>query len=298
MGYMQLSIGIKEDTAPVFNYLFKVLAPVVFVILAAAAFQLIGRKEFNKYIFLIVVYYWAIRLVAVFILGHTRLINWPLQVVYWLSSIGLAYWINSFIGRIDTILPSPQSLIEQLWIIIILFIYSVFNKLEISRKSTEQRKHAYIDHQYSVLYKRFGGQVNVYFNSTVMRVLTFSIMIYENYNRSSTVRAIERFIGKKSKKKHTYGVMQVKSDRVLSDEESVTLGMQKIERDVKKYISEIEEEGLSWYGLVYDVSNAYNGGDDNYASEIWAIFLRLREQYYKDIPERLKYKDLCNECDK
>ena len=123
-------------------------------------------------------------------------------------------------------------------------------------------------------------------------------MIYENYNRSSTVRAIERFIGKKSKKKHTYGVMQVKSDRVLSDEESVTLGMQKIERDVKKYISEIEEEGLSWYGLVYDVSNAYNGGDDNYASEIWAIFLRLREQYYKDIPESLKYKDLCNECDK
>ena len=40
LGYMQLSIGMKDDTAPMFNYLFKVLAPVVFVIIIAAFFNL------------------------------------------------------------------------------------------------------------------------------------------------------------------------------------------------------------------------------------------------------------------
>ena len=295
IGYMQLSIGMKEDTAPILNYLFKVLAPVVFVILVAAVFQLAGVKDFIHNIYLIVVYYWAIRLVAVFVLGHARLINWPLQVLYWLSSIGLAYWIFTIIEKIDTLFPSPQSIIEQLWFLIILFIYSVFNKLNISRTRTEHRKQKYIDHQYNVLFKRYGKQVNDYFKGDFLRALTFSIMIYENYNRSLTIRAIERFLGKNAKKKHTYGIMQVMSDHVLSDEESITMGMQKIENDVKKAISDIEEENISCYRIINNVSNAYNGGDDNYSEEICAIFLRLKEKYYRDISEILKYKDLCFE---
>jgi hypothetical protein len=32
VGYMQMNIVIQEDTAPAFNFLFKVLAPVVFII--------------------------------------------------------------------------------------------------------------------------------------------------------------------------------------------------------------------------------------------------------------------------
>ena len=33
VGYMQMDIVIQEDTAPAFNFLFKVLAPVVFLVL-------------------------------------------------------------------------------------------------------------------------------------------------------------------------------------------------------------------------------------------------------------------------
>lgn len=292
LGYMQMSIGMKDDTAPMFNYLFKVLAPVVFIILVAAIFQAVGLKEFTKSIYLIVVYYWVFRLLYVWFLGHIGLLDWKVQILYWISSIGLAILVNSLIDKLDTILPSPQSLIEELWLLIILFIYSILNKLEFSREATERRKKNYIDRQYAKLYKRFGKQVDSYFQNDFMRALTFSIMIYENYNRSSAARWMERLLLKKSKKKHTYGVMQVMSDRVLTDEESVDLGMKKIELDSRKvFIEEDRDETYATWVVSY-VSDEYNGGDDTYSGEVLDVFDRLNEKHYKNVPEIVSVADI------
>lgn len=293
LGYMQMSIGMKDDTAPMFNYLFKVLAPVVFIILVAALFQAVGLKEFTKDLYLVVIYYWVFRLLYIWFLGHVGLLDWKVQILYWISSIGLAIWVNSLIDKLDTILPSPQSLIEELWLLIILFIYSILNKLELSREATERRKKAYIDRQYAKLYERFGNQVDSYFQNDFMRALTFSIMIYENYNRSSAARWLERRLLKESKKKHTYGVMQVMSDHVLTDEESVDLGMKKIEQDSRNRFTE-EECDEETYGtwIVSKVAEAYNGGDENYSSEVLDVFYRLCEKHYKAIPERVSVADI------
>lgn len=288
LGYIQLSLGIQDETAPAFNYLFKVLAPVVFIILMAALFQVLNLQVLNKNIFLVVIYYWAFRLLYVILMGHASLLDWKVQVLYWISSIGLSVWVYSLIDKLDTILPSPQSLLEELWILILLFIYSIINKLQLFRGETEQRKKNYIDRRYLELYSRFGNQVNSYFDNDILRALTFSIMIYENYNRSGFARLMERILLKNSKKKHTYGIMQVMSDHVLTDEESVNLGMKKIEQDYKKAISEETYEGLdnfliSW--IVYKVAEAYNGGDEHYSNEVSDVFSRLNEKFYTHIPE-------------
>ncbi len=292
MGYMQLSLGMQDDTSPAFNYLFKVLAPVVFVVLIAALFQLLDLQELNKNIFLIVVFYWIFRLLYVIIRGHGSLLDWKVQLFYWISSIGLAIWSYTLIDRLDTILPSPQSLIEQLWLLIILFIYSIINKLEISRGATEKRKASYIDRQYKNLSSRFGEQVNSYLKKDFLRALTFSIMVYENYNRSSLIRHLERILFKRSKRKHTYGVMQVMSDYVLSDEESVELGMRKIRDDCRIQFNKQKELSVTDYWLVYTVSQEYNGGDVHYSSEVWDVYSYLKEKYYPNIPEVIKKKDI------
>lgn len=177
MGYMQISLEIQEDTAPAFNYLFKVLAPVVYIVLLALLFQAIKLPEFCKKLYLVVVYYWMFRLIAVAFLGHLRLQNWGVQVMYWVSSIGLAVWVNSIIDELDSILPSPQSLIEELWLLIILFIYSIINKLDLSRAATLRRKENYIDQKYHEFHMRFGEQVESKFKGDFLRALTFSIMI-------------------------------------------------------------------------------------------------------------------------
>lgn len=288
LGYMQLSIGMQDDTAPTFNYLFKVLAPVVFIILMAALFQVLNLPAFNKNIYLVVVYYWAFRLLYVILLGHASLLDWKVQILYWVSSIGLAVWVYSLIDKLETILPSSQSLIEELWLLIILFIYTIINKLQFFRGETEERKKRYIDRQYTKFHNRFGNQVDEYFDNDLLRALTFSIMIYENYNRSDFARFLERLLLKNSKKKHTYGIMQVMSNHVLSDEESIELGMKKIEQDYKRIISEEEEcsvELSSW--IVFQVANAYNGGDEHYSDEVRDVFTRLNERFYTDIPSEI-----------
>ena len=294
LGYVQLSIGIQDDTAPAFNYLFKVLAPVVFIILMVALFQVLNLPVFNKNIYLVVVYYWAFRLLYVVMMGHASLLDWKTQVLYWISSIGLSVLVYSFIDKLDTILPSPQSLIEELWILIILFIYSIINKLQLFRGETEQRKKNYIERRYTELYRRFGNQVNSYFDNDLLRALTFSIMIYENYNRSGFARFLERFLMKNSKKKHTYGIMQVMSNHILTDEESVDLGMKKIEQDYKTSVSEETSEGLnnfliSW--IVYKVAKAYNSGDEHYSDEVRDVFSHLNEKFYTSIPEYFNQMD-------
>ena len=287
-GYTQMSLGLQDETYPAFNFVFRVLAPVVYIILLAALFQSIGLKAFSKNIYLIVVYYWGFRLLFITCVGHGRLLNWPLQFLYWITSIGLAILVYSIIDRLDTILPSPQALIEQLWLIVILFLYSVFNKLTVSRSSTEQRKKKYIDYQYTKLYQKYGDQVNDYFNSDFLRALTFSIMIYENYNRSGIVRFFERLLLSKSRNKHSFGVMQVMSDHVLSDEESIELGMKKIESDYIQAFKDAEDEEFSARGLSLHISNFYNCGDDMYKYEVTDVFDHLCEKFYTDIPTMIQ----------
>lgn len=65
IGYMQMNVVIQDDSAPAFNFLFKVLAPVVYLILCAVAFQLLDMDRFVGNCYFIVIDYWAFRLLWV-----------------------------------------------------------------------------------------------------------------------------------------------------------------------------------------------------------------------------------------
>ena len=120
LGYTNISITIHDDTAPLFNYFFKVLAPVVYLIVLISIFQLTGLDAINQNIYLVVVYYWIYRFLYVAFRGRLQLLNWWLQIIYWISSIGLAVWVYSLVDKLDSILPNPVSLLEELWILIII----------------------------------------------------------------------------------------------------------------------------------------------------------------------------------
>lgn len=221
LGYVNISITIHDDTAPLFNYFFKVLAPIVYLIILISIFQLAGLDAINKNIYLVVVYYWIYRFLYVAFRGRLPLLNWWLQIVYWISSIGLAVWVYFLVDKLDTILPDPATLLEELWILIILFVYSVFNKMSFSRKGAEKRIEKYVDKQYLQFKNEYGQIVDSLINQDCFKALVYSIMIYENFNRPRQARFIERIYGKFSRKKHTYGIMQVMSPIPLSDEESI-----------------------------------------------------------------------------
>lgn len=282
LGYMQMSVVVKEDTAPLFNYLFKVLAPVVYIILLTALFQKCGLDEFTKGIYLIVVEYWIFRLLYVILLGHIRLLDWWTQIFYWISSIGLAIWFQSMVNKVDTILPDPKNLIEELWILIIAFLYSIINKKKFAEEASENRKKQYIIHKYNRLKSKFGGVVCKYCNNEFAEALLFSIMINENFNRPKAARCLERVLFAKSSKRHSYGIMQVMSDRVLTDEESIELAAKKINDSMGGYIAtaQVSYDNRIWtFDIIDFVAKDYNNGDQ-YGTEIQSIFNVLKDVFY------------------
>lgn len=203
IGYMQMKIVVEEESAPAFNFLFKIIAPIVFIILCAVAFEALKLETFNKNIYFTIVFYWLFRTLWIICTSRGSLTNWKEQFFYWITSIGLSIWVYSLFESVEQILPSPRSLIDQLWILIIMFIYSVLNKLQISRKETTKRKNNYIRCRYLKFNKKYDCIIKGYFHNDFYEALTYSIMIYEDFNRPFVVRWIEYFHFLITRKPHT-----------------------------------------------------------------------------------------------
>lgn len=281
LGYVQISLSMQDDTAPAFNFFFKVLAPVVFMVLLYAFFQMCSLDRFNSYIYWIVIDYWVIRFIFNALMARIGLINWIVQVIYWVSSIGIALWVYSLFDK-TSVLPSPTSLVEQLWLIIILYLYSVLNKIEPSRKNTEKRINDFVIKKYL----RFHAEYDHLFgrDSQFQRALLYSIMIYEDYNRPRIARFLERVVFQTTTTSHTYGIMQVMSEHYLTNEESILIARRRINSDIavilkKEGRKRLPKQRYEISILAWNVAQRYNPGDPDYGRHVRDIFEIVYSQY-------------------
>lgn len=287
IGYIQMSTIAKEDTAPAFNFLFKALSPVVLYVLYIVAVQSVGCQEFVQQSFLIILYYWIFRTIVILLLGHRRLANWPLHVIYWGVSMGLSIWIYSLIGQVDKLLPSPRSLLDQMWILIFMFIYSVFNNIEFSQAGTIKRKKNYIIHRFDLLKKEYGSLISKCCSNEFYEAATYAIMICEDFNRPVIIRWIEYIRFFITKKPHTLGIMQVRTDKYINNRISIIKGIDIIKKAAYKHKKEIkrgkdESDYDSPHYAIYKIAGIYNCNNEDYQSEVSSIFDTI-ESLYKNI---------------
>ena len=281
-----MDIVIKEDSAPAFNFLFKVIAPVVFIILCAVIFEALNIAQFNNNIYLIVVFYWLFRILWVLCTSKGSLMNWSEQIIYWGVSIGLSLWINGLLESVERILPSPRSLLDQLWILIIMFLYSVLNKVQISRDKTIKRKNNYISARYLTFKRKYDSIVKLHIPNEFYEVILYSIMIYEDFNRPLIIRWIEYICFWITRKPHTLGLMQVMTSKYISDEESIRLAINKLitdNNDIMLHYSDSPSPDAPF--VAYLIAQKYNPGDSEYAWEIRKIFDYISSSFYKKMPD-------------
>src|SRR5690242_8304857 len=74
-GYLTLDIFLKRDEAPAFNFAFRVLGPVVFLMLAACILYWLQLDRYVRNIWLVVVYSFAFRLFVNLAFGRFLLLN-------------------------------------------------------------------------------------------------------------------------------------------------------------------------------------------------------------------------------
>jgi len=302
IGYMQISIDMEEESSPAFNFMFKAIAPVIIMILFVALAQAMHFDSYIVHCYLIVVYYWLIKICVVMLYGRGSLTNWTVQIFYWISSIGLSIYVYKLIDEVDKILPNPASLRDEIWILIILFLYSTFNKVTFGRTGTLKRKEKYLNKTYTHLKSKYDKTISEECSNYFFIQVVYAIMIYENFNRPKIVRWIENIHFWITKKPHTLGIMQVTSSKWINDEQSISLAINKIISDCDSIIQEFAKNNVSFSlnTIVETIAGKYNK-DDDYVYEVRQIFSAISDtekasNSFCKIYEHLNLKyDNCNQ---
>ncbi|MCL9810106.1 hypothetical protein [Flavobacterium luminosum] len=289
IGYMEISIFVKTEEAPALNFLIRVLTPIVYIIIVSTSLYYFGLDKFVWNIYLVNIYYILFRLIFNLATNRGLLLNWYRQFLYWTAIVVISYFTYEKLIKVKAnILPDFTTVANELWIIILIFIFQVANNLRFSQEATQKRKDKYLKSCYHY-FKRFYGQfIKDLTNNEILESIVYAIIIYEDFNRPKIARQIENLKFKLTKKPHTLGVMQVRSDKLISDLESVKIGTEKIVNAYKKYLenpTENSSDYFDWYAKNY-IINDYNVGT-SYNGEVNELADIIKNTFYKDTNDTL-----------
>lgn len=288
--YSDLASIFEPDESPAYNALLRCLAaPIVSVFLAIALFSLpsvLGHDNFSSDfpgflngVWLISVWLFFWQFVIVLLLGRVRLLNLGKFVVYHLVSVFLSFLVTRYaIAKgLTFLVPDEANFRTELWFIVILFFFHIAEKLPLDQVRWERRKRRYLQINYAQLKSRYGKFLLGH--DLLFQHVVFGIMLFENYNRSRLLRWLERRLFFFGRAKST-GIMQVQSNKVLSDEESVQAAITLLLPHYQDAMlaAEAASKGDEWVARSHalEILTTYNPGE-SYKASVSQIIYELEQ---------------------
>lgn len=223
-GYVSTSLFEEPNESIALNFFIRALSPAVFIIIVSSAAVAVDRPELRLGIINVVPYYYVLRAVVIFLFNRHRLISWPRYIghsIFGIAFAALAY--NYLILPNLSLIPDLETAGNELWLALLAFLYAVANKITLSGGPGARRRNAFINSHYAAARARFGEQIDSKVSDKLLKLVVYSVLVYEDYCRPPVVRTLERLAV--WKKRRTTGVMQVAADEVLTDVESVNRGL-------------------------------------------------------------------------
>lgn len=286
VGYYQISRFADVEDAPAFNTLFRILAPLVFLIVTATAFYALGlRRVLDRY-YLVVVFYFGIRWTFNVIMGRSLLVRWDRQLAIGVVTSGCAYLAyRTLIRNPSALLPTPTELGNQLWLAIILFVYGVWDRVEARRPASARKRKEYIGNRYRAYRTKFGRIIVNEAGNQAVEAISYAVLIYETFNRPAFVQWLERWLFFTLGLSHSLGPMQVRTENRVSNEESVRLGVRKISSDFAATVSARVVKSRGTGAVVTAVDSDAGESHDAMLSndESIAEFLKLAFYYRRSV---------------
>lgn len=221
------------------NNINHIIIPSVYIIILSALFASFNWHSLNNNIFMIVVFELIIRLFYVkTILNRDVLVNNKYYfTIYLLAILSAALVDFNIIAKVDSVVPSIESILPGLWLLIIIFIYFLLkDKLTLKfiqeKRSITSRMGEYIVVSYARLKNKYHKYVNTKNND--IKLITYSIMIYENYKNPLLMRKLDNLLVKYDTEATELGIMQIKTNKLITDEESIKLAVNKITKIIEK----------------------------------------------------------------
>lgn len=220
-GYQSTVAYAQQWESPAFNFIYRLLIPVVYITLIAIPLSILSFGNTISELYYVALYYFIFRFILLFLLGRQKLVKWKYEIIISVISFLLCIKVNqSFISNNKDFIPSIQGMSDQIWFIIILFMYKYINDINIpSYKSLNYNRNKFYR-----IKEKYGSIIANIDNSAIKQAIVYAVIINEDFNRPFIIRSIVEKIGFKLGKVKTTGIMQVYSSEYLSDEKSIVLG--------------------------------------------------------------------------
>lgn len=253
---------VTEDAA--LNLFLKALAPAVFILVLSSVAVALERPEWRIDIYWVAVYYYLGRAAFLIAWGRSRLVRWTRFVALSLIGIGSAGLVYThLIVPNRSLLPDLDDIGNELWLAIGVFLYAVANRIPMKSGPKDRQTSSFIESRYKHAVEKYGSQIDALVgNDLTLKLIVYSVLIYEDYARPAPARILERLFWNKNR---TTGVMQVRGERAFSDAESVTEGTSILAR------AWLLNVGETWhYDRMRSTIHAYNR-DENYSNRVFDV---------------------------
>ena len=269
--YSCFGFDIEKDAPIGMNIIIQSFFPTIVLIILSGLLYTLKLNNLVLNIFLITIIYHILRISIIIILNKIPIINWKRELICAFFSIFMSVIIYyCFISKTTQIFVSIDEIRDGIWIAIIIF----FIKFVMSRIYDD----FYLNEDYQIekmtnyvikMYEKFNAKYSKIINSKIddVNYITYSIMIYENYNRPPIFRLFEYvklFICGHA----SLGIMQVYSKRFIKDTESVQIAFKMIENE---YNNLTKNKKISKIKKVERIAFFYNKRLD-YVKEVTSIY--------------------------
>lgn len=264
-GYASTTLFEAPNESVALNFFIRAMSPAVFIIGLAVIAVAIGQPALRLQLYWVAVYYYVFRGGAIFFLNRQRLVSWLGFFGHALVGTSAAMVAYSYlIVPNRSLMPNLEEAGNELWLAILVFLYAVANKVPLSGGPGARRRNNFIRLHYEQAVRKFGAIINGKIQDDLLKLIAFSVLVYEDYARPPAIREFERLMF--WKRQRTTGVMQVSGDSAYSDEESVAKGADILVAAWNKRPSDPEDVS----SRVWRTIGEYNA-DTDYISKVMEV---------------------------
>ena len=172
----------------------------------------------------------------------------------------VGFFINQeFINRVEQVFLTGEDFRIILWFLSFIFLYSFFKDRNILQQVSNKQKQMSPESilvQYAKLKYKYHDECKTT-NQDISNIL-YAIMIYQNSRRGKFLRKWDYFLFRLNGNKKSLGIMQVESNKFITDIESIEVVRKKLEKTYEKYEKTKKKISPQEVILSYDKDNSVN----------------------------------------
>lgn len=252
--------------------------PINRIIISLIYITIISGLILKEFIFMILIFEFLIRIFYTnYVLERDFFKETNSYIKEYIITIILGYLLNIyFINKVDSVFLSIEEFKIIIWLFIIIFSYLFMkDNLKISIK-TKRKNNEYRNKEYNIiLYAKLKNKYSDIIKTKYKELLPliYSIMIYNDTNHPKIFRKLDIIRFRIDNEERKFGIMQITSKKIITDEESIELGIKKIEKIYLKYN---KDKKIKLEDIILMVLNNYY--EDQFISkEIQNIYTKIIE---------------------